>query len=196
MPQFSHRRHGFTLIEALVATTVLAMCGAAVLLGMSVSLQTTTASVEETLALGLAAQLMDEIAGARYHDSGGSPTGLPLGPTAAETAAAGRQLFDSIDDYHGYSSKPPVDIWGVPLGADDGASGPRHALLQLPSAHLARWRQSVSVSYVAIANPSVDLPSGVTSDYRAVQVAIYYDDPETGERELARLRRVFANVPH
>ena len=196
MPRFSHRRHAFTLIEALMATTVLAMCGAAVLLGMSVSLQTTTASVEETLALGLAGQLMDEIAGTRYHDAGGSPTGLPLGPNAAETAAAGRQLFDAIDDYHGYTAKPPVDIWGVPLGADDGAGGPRHALLKLSSTHLARWRQSVTVSYVAIANPTVDLPSGVTSDYRAVQVAIFYDDPETGERELARLRRVFANVPH
>jgi prepilin-type N-terminal cleavage/methylation domain-containing protein len=192
------RRAGFTLIEALVATTVLALCGAAVLLGLSVSLQTTTASMEETLGIALAQQMMDEIAGARYHDVGGSPTG-PLGASAAEKAGPGRRLFDSIDDYDKYNSEAasaPTDFWGVELGSDDGAGGQRHPLLRLPAAQFVPWRRKVTVAYVDINNPSSDLPVSSTSDYRAVQVVVKYTDPETGDREVARMRRVFANIPH
>jgi type II secretory pathway pseudopilin PulG len=192
-------RSGFTLVEALVATTVLALCGAAVLLGLSVSLQTTTASAEETMAIGLAQQLMDEIAGARYHDLGGTPTDTPMGASPAEKAGQGRRLYDSIDDYNNYNkegSSIPMDFWGVPLGSDDGAGGQRHSLMRLPATHFAAWRRTVSVGYVNIDNPSVDLPTSNSSNYRAVEVVVSYNDPETGSREVAKLRRVFANIPH
>jgi type II secretory pathway pseudopilin PulG len=192
-------RLGFTLVEALVATTVLALCGAAVLLGLSVSLQTTTASAEETMAIALAQQLMDEIAGARYHDLGGTPTDTSMGASAAEKAAQGRRLYDSIDDYNGYNSDGSVelvDFWGVPLGSDDGAGGQRHPLMRLPAASLAAWRRKVSVAYVSIDNPSIDLPASNSSNYRAVEVVVQFNDPETGNREMAKLRRVFANIPH
>jgi hypothetical protein len=143
--------------------------------------------------------MMDEIAGARYHDVGGTPTDTPMGASAAEKAGPGRRLFDSIDDYNNYNNEgslAPTDFWGVPLGTDDGAGGQRHPLMRLPASQLAPWRRKVSVSYVNIDYPSVDLSTSNSSNYRAAEVTIRYTDPETGIREVTKIRRVFANIPH
>jgi prepilin-type N-terminal cleavage/methylation domain-containing protein len=188
-------RRGFSLVEALMATTILAVCGSAVLLGISSSVQTTTHSLDEAIGIGLAEQLLDEIAGCRYVDPGASPTHTTLGPTAAEVVGLSRERFDAIDDYNGFYASPPVDVWGVPLGTEDGLGGTRHAKLKLPSTMLARWRQAVRVTYASTANPSVDLSAGVTSSYRAVEVQVGYVDAQGGQHKVARLRRVFTYVP-
>ena len=189
-------RRAFSLLEALMATTILAMCGTAVLLGLNSALQTTTHSQEQIVAQGLAEQLLDEIAGCRYVDAGASPTHEPLGPTAAEVVGVSRERFDAIDDYNGYSVSPPVDVWGIKLGTEDGQGGLRHPRLYSTSASfLNRFRQQATVNYASAANPTVDLATGSTSNFRAVTVTITYREPEGGTRELARTRRVFTYVP-
>jgi hypothetical protein len=50
------------------------------------------------------------------------------------------------------------------------------------------------VYYVSDANLATPLPAGQTSDYRAVEVRVFYNDPQHGSRELVKLRRIVAYV--
>ncbi|HID76840.1 MAG TPA: hypothetical protein EYP56_12700 [Planctomycetaceae bacterium] len=186
-------RWGFTLLEVVVATALAAMAGAAVLLGVTSSLQATDAAWEETVALGLAQQLMDEVLGARYAAPGAGGRQTWLGPSHWERRGRGRYRYNDIDDYNGFVAEPPTDPWGVPLGEDGGRGRRRHPRFRLPPEKLHGWRQEVRVYYVAPPDWQ-PLPRGQTSDYRAVEVRIVRATPGGGRRQLALLRQVLAYV--
>ncbi len=158
----------FTLVEALLAISVAALAGSVLLLGITSSLQTTNEALQQTIANGMAQQLMDEVVGGRYHD---------------------------VDDYDGVRRQPPTDPWGIELGKDDGEGGQRHPDFQAPAGFFDNWRQEIDVYYVGESDLTTALPAGQIRDYRAVVVRIVYVDPERGERVLAELRRVVAYVP-
>jgi prepilin-type N-terminal cleavage/methylation domain-containing protein len=188
---------GFTLTEALVGMTILAVCAAAVLLGIESSIVTTQAGIEKTIGQGLALQLMDEIAGRQCIEAGTSISSA-LGPEPGEAGGASRANFDDVDDYHAYTQQPPCDRYGQRMGHEDGLGGERSTGC-LPHEYLDRWRQTVTVEPVAFSDLSQALTSGgnaqPVSAYRAVTVVISIDDPARGTREAARVRRVFAYVP-
>jgi prepilin-type N-terminal cleavage/methylation domain-containing protein len=187
-------RHGFTLAEALVAMTVLAVAGGAVLIGLTTSLAATSETIDAEVARGLAQQLMEEIAGKRYSGPGESPTDSNLAPTAFEDAGLERERYDDLDDFHNYGSNPPVDPWGVRLGSEDIDGGQRHPNLRAPTAFLSRWRQKVEVFYVSDTDQSQTVAQGQTSNHRAVEVTISSVDADGATRVLAKRRRVFAYV--
>ena len=83
------RRGGFTFIEAMTAVTIATMVGVAVLTGVNASLQNTTAALDQTIGMGMAATLMDEIAGQGYARNPASPYDSPLAPNTAELARPG-----------------------------------------------------------------------------------------------------------
>ncbi len=181
---------------------ILSMAGAALLLGIDSSLQTTNDCLERTVAAGMARQLLDEVLGARYSDyaeSGGvvldTAHDAQPGPTAAEAATGTRELFASIGDFHGFRAQPPVDSWGAVLGQDGGEQRPRHPNFCAPPSMIRPWRQEVDVYYVSENDFSTSLPQGQVSDYRAVEVRIVRVDAERGNRVLASLRQVVAYVP-
>lgn len=175
--------------------TIMAVAGSALLLGIASSLQTTNDALEQEIALGMAQQLMDEVLGARYSAVGVDGYQTSLGPSSYESQGSGRERFDDIDDYDRLRIQPPEDMWGVALGCDDGEGGQRHPAFRATSGFFDHWRQEVDVYYVSATDPAVRLPQGQVSDYRAVEVRIYYVDPERGSRELVRLKRVVAYVP-
>jgi type II secretory pathway pseudopilin PulG len=185
---------GFTLIEALVSIALTAIAGSVLLLGTSASLETTNDAMQRTIAYGMAQQLMDEVMGCRYMELGGSPYGNPPGPTASEAATGTRQLFDDIGDFNGYRCQPPKDFYGIALGTDDGQGGQRYSAFQLSTSYLQNWRQEIDVYYVSDTNLTTQLPANQTSDYRAVEVRIVYNNPNSGPRTLATIRRVVAYV--
>ena len=185
----------FTLVEALLAISIAALAGSALLLGITSSLQTTNEALQQTIANGMAQQLMDEVVGGRYHDVEGSPYQISFTPSADELGGSGRERYDDIDDYHGVRSQPPTDPWGIELGKDDGEGGQRHPDFQAPAGFFDNWRQEIDVYYVDQSDLTTALPAGQIRDYRAVVVRIVYVDPERGERVLAELRRVVAYVP-
>ncbi len=91
------RRSGFTLIEAMIASTIVAVAviGVAGLMASSAGQAQYAAETANAIALGR--QLMEEIAAKPLIDpTDGSRT---LGAEAGETS---RTLFDNVDDYHGY----------------------------------------------------------------------------------------------
>lgn len=201
--QFSSRagfRRGFTLVEALVATTITAIAGTALLSGVYSSIGTTKMALEQTIAAGLAQQMMDEIAGKMYCAVRNQPYDSPLGPSATEQAGVGRSLYNDIDDYNGIRAEPPLDPWNIALGNDDGrgtnggSNGLRHPNLRI-SSYLTNWRREVDVYYVSATDLQTKLTGTQTSDFRIVEVRIYVDDPNGARRNLVTLKRVFNYVP-
>jgi len=187
--------NGFTLVEALVALTITVVAGSALLLGIESTLQTTNDAVEQTIAQGLASQLMDEILGCRYMEYGCSPYDTVMTAGSAELAPGTRELFDDVDDFNNWSRRPPEDPWGVALGKEDLDGKARHPGFHIPQRYLDGWQREVRVSYIDVSNPAGVETSGLTTDYRAVEVRVYRNDPQRGRRELAKLRRVIAYVP-
>jgi type II secretory pathway pseudopilin PulG len=188
-------RRAFTLVEALMATAVTAIAGSTLLIGITSSLKTTDDNVRATIAFGMAEQLMDEIAGRRYAGVGADPYQVNLGPTATEQAGSGRERYDDIDDYHGFAAGPPQDPLGVPLGRGQGDGTARNPNFQIYDGYLDAWRREVEVYYVDETDHAVRLTSPQTSNFRAVEVRIYYTDPVAGDVPLANLRRVFSYFP-
>lgn len=188
------KRAAFTLTEATVGLAVLGLAGTALLLATHSSLQAAQSAEERTVAAGMALQLLDEIASQQYMEAGVTPYQWPLGPNSSE-AKAGRQAFDDLDDYVGYTAKPPQDRWKIPLGQDNGTGGMRHPAFRISDGHFATWQQRVDVYYVSNDNPSQALAAGATSHYRAVRVRIERADARLGTVTLADITRVFAYVP-
>ena len=188
-------RRAFTLVEALMATAVTAIAGSTLLIGISSSLRTTDDNMRATIAFGIAEQLMDEIAGSRYAGAGDGPYQVSLGPSLAEAAGGGRQLYDDIDDYHQFTAGPPQDPWGIPLGRGQGDGTLRNPNFQISDGFFDAWRREVEVYYVDESDHSVRLSAVQTSNFRAVEVRVYYTDPVAGEVLLADVRRVFSYFP-
>lgn len=204
-PLCSHRRHdcprsprlrraGFTLVEALTATALTAICASALLLGVGTALETTQSAVDQTIAAGMAQQLLDEISGTLWCNAGSNPLPTTLGPSGSD-AGPTRANYQNNADYNGFTAMPPQDHWGVALGTDNGSGGTRPAALQVNSSFFSRWQQQVKVYYVSSSNFAVALPAGQTSNYRAAEVRIFYNDPQRGPQQLALARRIFVYVP-
>jgi type II secretory pathway pseudopilin PulG len=189
------RRAGFTLVEAVVSTAIVTMAGSALLLGVASAIDSTDMVLEQVLAAGMAQQLMDEIAGRRYAEPGLDGYQTSLGPEPGEVVDQSRANFDDLDDYHGLNVSPPRDVWGIPLGRDDGY-GARRVGAHRYVEGFKKWRQHVEVFYANPDDFTQPLPAGQTSNYRVVWVSIYYDHSGKSARLLSQLRRVFSYVPH
>jgi type II secretory pathway pseudopilin PulG len=185
-------RGGFSLVEAMVAITILALAGSVLLLAVDSSLQTTTEAVDRSIADGLAQQLIDEITlqhfmhpGTEYND--------PFGPTGWESSGSGRERYNDTDDFHNFSAQPAEGLWGEPLGTGNDGGNPRHSAFQVPTNYFANWRQRVEVYFVDPSDHSVRLTSG-TSHYRGVEVHIELVETDGTVRPLARRNKVIAYV--
>ncbi len=176
-----------------MSTTIAAIAGTALLQGVYGSIGSTKSAQEQTIAMGLAQQMMDEIAGKMYCAVRNQPYETTLGPSATESAGTGRTLYNDIDDYNGIRSSPPKDPWNVLIGDDDAKGGSRHPSLR-DSSYLTKWRREVDVYYVSATDLTTKLGAGQTSDFRMVEVRVYVDDPSGARRNLVTLKRVFAYV--
>jgi len=90
-------RRGMTLMEALLASTLLAMGASAIVLPFTTAAQNEEADARRTLAVHLAQEMIEEILSKPFDDPQG---GGAVGPEGDETS---RGLYDNIDDYNGYA---------------------------------------------------------------------------------------------
>lgn len=105
------RRDGFTLMEAMIAMTVLALSVAAIAQAITAGHAQTADSLHRAKAVALAEAMMEEVLSKPYLEPDGSPVLVP-GPEAGET---GRALFDNMDDYHNFQAGV-LDAAGVSYG--------------------------------------------------------------------------------
>ncbi len=95
---------GFTLIEALMASVILAIAVAAALMPFTCGARSQDVESRQTLAVSLAQDLMEEILLKPFEEPGDGDQ-LPepesrFGPDAGEAL---RSSYSAIDDYHGYT---------------------------------------------------------------------------------------------
>ena len=188
-------RRGFSLVESLAAISIMALAGGAIMMGLSAAIQTTEATLDTSIAMGIAKQLVDEVLGNRYAAVGAGPYQTQLTASQAELAGQGRELFNDSDDFNNFNAQPLEGVWGLELGQGNEAGGQRHPSFRLPTGYFADWREAIEVYYVDETDHSVRLTGSNTSNFRAVEVHIYRDNPDGTSRELASLRRVYAYVP-
>jgi hypothetical protein len=190
----NHCRGGFSLVEALVALTIMTMAGSVMLLAIESCLSTTTDAVDKLIADGMANQLLDEISLKRFMSPGDTPLSIS-GPNSTETAGYGRERFNDIDDFKAFSVKPAEGIWGETLGTGNDSGGARNTNFCIPSTQFANWRQRVDVYFVSATDHSQKLTGSSTSYYRAVEVTIEYVAANGSVTPLAKRRRVYAYFP-
>jgi type II secretory pathway pseudopilin PulG len=194
MPRHQTQRTAFSLIEAMVALSITAMAGAVLLLATQGVLETTNDAVAQTIAQGMATQLIDEVLGARYC-GGTDPYETTLGGSASERAGGNRDRFNDTDDYDDFSAQPPEDTYGNALGQGDWNGNFRHPALRSPGDPFNQWRHRIEVYYVNPSDPTVRRPDSQPTDYRAVEVTIERIENDGAVRPLCTMRRVFCYVP-
>lgn len=108
------KTNGFTLLEALMASAVLAFVVAAIAQAVSVGHRETDVVLKRLRGTALAEALMEEIVSKPYADPQGGTT---PGPDSGESGRTGR---DNIDDYNGFSESVNTlaDAQGVSYPSD------------------------------------------------------------------------------
>ena len=186
------RTVGFSLIEALVALTLLAVAGAVMLQATDATLVTVDYQYETMVAQGVARQLMEEICSRRFHELGTDPYRVAPGPSNWESAGDGRSRFDDVDDYANYKTRPVLDLWGQPLGSEDGEGGLRAAAYRAPRTYLDRWRVRVRIGYTDAIEKAPDWSGSQPGPYRVIRITIHRVEDDGRRIRLARLQRVVA----
>lgn len=149
------RRRGFSIVEAVIATVIVAIMLVAALstVGASRSIQRQTYLADRGRML--AQQLLAEIVQRRYQDPN-EP--VLFGPEANESTVA-RTDFDDVDDYDGWSASPPEGPDGT---ARADASG---------------WTRTVTVQWVDPLDPA-QVKSAESSAKRIKVVALHGGIPQ------------------
>jgi len=96
MVRSTRKRGGFTLMETLIATVILAFSVLAITYAVAAGQMETSDSLEYLRAMSLAEGLMEEAASRPY---AAIDSGNPLGPESGEI----RSTFSTADDYHGFT---------------------------------------------------------------------------------------------
>lgn len=188
-------RSGFTMAEAVIALSVTALAGAALLASISSSALGLQDTLERTIAHGMAQQLLDDVAGMRYMAAGDNPRTTSMSHNSWEAAGPGWSRYNDIDDFHQVRVASATDRFGVALGTGDGSGGTRHESFRVPAGYFSAWRQEVDVRYVSDADVSTVLTGNNTSWRRQIQVRIYVNRPNGTRVLLAQAQRVVAYVP-
>lgn len=184
-PQGSERlRDGLTLIESVMAVTIMTITGSALLTAAMASIQSGALMSQTLVAEGIADQLADEV----------FLVGFPRGTNVLPTAGTARVLFNHIDDYGDYDRRPPVDRLNRVLGTEDvTVNTPRNAALQPQPGYLDSYRQKVVVERLSPTSSSFNVVTSDT-DFRRVTVIVTYTDASGVEVPLAKRTRILSRL--
>lgn len=94
------RRRGLTLVEVVIAMTILAFAVLVIVQMVSAGQAQTYAALHDLRALSLAEAMLEEVVSLPFDDPDGASN---AGPESGETS---RALFDNADDFHGFTEDP------------------------------------------------------------------------------------------
>lgn len=183
------------MVESLLAISITTIAGAALLTSIGAAVHASSNATDQMVARGLAAQLMDEIAAARFPAMTTTQTVgsvLPIGQTT-------RDQFTDIDDYDGWSASPPVDRSGRPLGyeatAIDGTQISRPAAMRPDERFLKQFTREVVVERVMADSVSGWQVTTTETGYRRVTVRVVFSNGSASPAVLSKMIRIFSYVP-
>lgn len=176
-------RGGLSLLEAVMAMTILTLTGTALLSASMAAIQSGSLMNQTVVAEGIADQLADEI----------EAVGFPRGTNTLPSAGIPRVLYNHVDDFAGYNQKPPVDRLNKTLGMEDPSGSTRNAALQPEPGFLGSFRQQVAVERISPNGSGFDVVTSDT-DYRRVTVTVSYQDAGGTEVPLVKRIRILTRV--
>jgi len=154
------RQSGFTLAEAMLATVILGIAAAGILLPFTSGATVQAEGMRRTLAVKLAGDLMEQIITRPFHDPNGSIYDYNLEADAGETTF---EDFDNLDDFHNYSELQ---------GQVKDAAG-----IVFTDLNYARFSRNVSCQYVTVPQqPTQSEPE--KCNFIRITVRVYYSDKE------------------
>lgn len=147
-------RAAFTLVEAVLSVLIVGIMLVAALSTVGASRLSQFKTSQATRGQLLAESLMAEILQQDYLD----PSDTPVFGCEAGESTTTRADFDDVDDYHGWSSSPPVQKDGTQITG------------------LAGWQRSVTVEWVSPDN--VREVQASESGAKRVTVAVSCDNKQ------------------
>jgi MSHA pilin protein MshD len=113
---------GFTLLEAILLLVIAAIALPGLMIYFVEAMEHSADVQMDTMATGLAQELMEEIKTKRWDEAGYIPPGGPYsaitidgGESRCNPTIPGCLAFDDMDDYVGLNQSPPQDPFGAPL---------------------------------------------------------------------------------
>ena len=161
-------RGAFSLVEAVVAAGIVGLMLVASLNLLTGAVRTRLNDNDRRTGLMLAQQLMAEIQQQPYKDE--TPLNLTFGPELGE-ATTNRANFDDVDDYNGFTEKPPRMKDGTALSGYD------------------TWRRTVKVTWVQPGTLATSL-----LDTGLVLIEVTTTDPNGREAAVSALRSSYMTV--
>ena len=182
-------RRGLSLAESVTAMAVLTVAGGAALSSLAAGVQGATDAARRAVAAGLADDLADEAFAfpVRRGDSFGSGANS-IGASLPRTS------FRSVDDFAGWSARPPVAADDKPVGVPgtpSGSLGDTDADLPL----MTRFRRSVAVERVKNVGTNAAAvwePTADDTPHRRVTVTVAFEQPDGSFRTLAERAAVLS----
>jgi len=190
-------RFGFSLMEAVVAMSIVAFASSVLLLGVEATLESVEEQEEITIADGLARQMLDEIQGQNWVDPSvrSTPYQVTLSASPDELLGPGRSQFDDTDDYNNYTATPPVHIDGEDLAATDATGDTLPEAFRPRSDFLSNWRLTVEVAYLSETDHSTQVADHNPTNYRALICRVYRRNRDNTWREIVERTRVISYIP-
>lgn len=188
---------GFSLVEAVVAMSIVAISSSVLLLGVEATLDSVEQQEEITIADGMARQILDEIQGQSWVDPSlrSNPYQTSLSASPAELAGPGRSLYDDTDDYNNYTASPPVHINGKTLCASDTSGDTLPDAFRPRTDLLNYWKRTVEVAYLSETDHSVQMQDYQPTNYRVLICRIYRKNLDGTWREVVERQRVISYIP-
>lgn len=183
-------RRGFSMAESLIALAITTVAGGAILASIGSALTTSATGASALLAQGLADQLLDEIAATRF----------PQTWHAGLNTAASRIAFDDIDDFDGWTERPPTNRDGRELSQEGFVLFnfviPRPVAMQPDTTLMSRLTREVRVERIQPDQQSNwTIVTNGESSFRKVTVRVKDTDARNNTTTLVESLRIFSYVP-
>ena len=198
-PSFKQRCQplGFSLVEAVVAMSIVAIASSVLLLGVEATISSVEEQEEITIADGMARQMLDEIQGQSWVDPAlrSQPYQTSLSASADERVGPGRSKYDDTDDYNEYSASPPQRIDGKTLATCDSSGDTLPASFRPRSSLLQKWRVTVEVAYLSETDHSLQVPDNQPTNYRTLICRVFRQNLDGTWRQVVQRERVISYIP-
>ncbi len=146
------QRRGFTLVEAMLSASILAIVSASAALPFAAGIQQTNEAARLEQAVELGQAMMEEILARPFFEP--ESRAVVLGPGAGETS---RELFNNLDDFHKFAES-----------TDDLRN---FANTAITDASLSGFRRQVTVEYVTL--PGLGQKGDDVNSFVHIQVKVF-----------------------